>query len=100
MIAYTAYHPAQYGTSTTFDSNTSAQSTKTTMSDVYYSDKTIYDKDIENGLLSSYEDDEELSLSLDDMISREVTFRENKLYALLLRRETIDLFDAISSEND
>jgi hypothetical protein len=34
------------------------------------------------------------------MVSREATFRENKLYALLLRSETIDLFDAISSEND
>jgi hypothetical protein len=100
MVAYTAYHPAQYSASTTFDSNTSVQSTKTTTSDMYYSDKTIYDKDTENGLLSSYDDHEELSLSLDDMVSREATFRENKLYALLLRRETIDLFDAISSEDD
>ena len=100
MVAYTAYRPTQYGTSMTFDSNTSAQSTKTTTSDIYYSDQTIYDKDVENGLLSSYDDDEELSLSLDDMVSREATFRENKLYALLLRRETTDLFEAIASEND
>lgn len=100
MVVYTNTRPMKHETSMTSDSYTSARSNKTMMSDIYGSGKTLYDKDIEDGILSSHDDDEVLYLSLHDIVNREATSRENKLYALLLRPETLDLFEEISTDED
>src|SRR5713101_7818150 len=102
MVAHISSGMVKSGTLFALDSLTSGSFNKSTASDIdiYDSDRTVGGKDIENGTISSSDESTELSLSLEEIVRKTATFRENKLYALLLRPETIDLFEMISVEDD
>lgn len=104
MVAFAQTFSSRASTLFGLDSVTSGKTDKSVQSDIAFQEKgnTLSEKDDEDKVVSSpYEDDEEDTIvSLEDVISQHVTFRENKLYALFLRPETADLLEAASIDDE
>lgn len=103
MVAFAQTLTSRAGTLFGLDSITSGNADKSTKSSISQEEtgNTLGEKDNEDETtLTSYEGDvEDTTVSLDDVIRQQITFRENKLHALLLRPETANFLKAASTED-
>ncbi len=104
MVALAQPFSSRAATLFGLESVTSGKTNKSIQSDEYLKEKgnTLNEEgDEDEIILSSYENDEEDdTISLNDIVRHQATFRENKLYELLLRPESVDFFEAVSIEDE